>query len=464
MPSQPELRRTRGLLASAAVLGLVIPLVGSPARVEAEKPKEPPYFAITDARIVTGAGQTIEKGTVVLSKGLIAEIGTTVTIPAEAWVIDGSELTVYPGLIDALSDLGLKEERSGPPGAGPPPGAMGPSGSDTVLGPEDRPQTMTWKCAADELKTGDKRLESWRNGGFTSAVTAPNDGIFPGQAAFINLAAERAQDMVVATPAAFKVSLESSGGGRSFPGSLFGIMAYIKQVFADAEHYQAAWSTYDADPRGKQRPKYDRALEPVVKARLEKWPVLIPGQWGKEIKRAIKLGEDLEVATVVYGAHQGYAATDVLREKKVPVLVSVKWPEASKDADPEADVPLRTLKLWDRAPSTPAALQEAGVRFAFYSDGLKSPKDIMKNVRKAIEAGLTKEAALKALTLSAAEIYGVGDRLGSLETGKIANVIVTDGDLFEEKTKVKMVFVDGVKFNVRETEAPEQPRPGMGQN
>jgi imidazolonepropionase-like amidohydrolase len=270
--------------------------------------------------------------------------------------------------------------------------------------------------------------------------------------------------MVVETPVAFKLKLESSQGGRNFPGSLFGIMAYIKQVFADAEHYQAAWSVYEADPRGKERPKYDRALEPVVKARAEKWPVLIPGQWGKEIKRAIKLGEDLGVASVVYGAHQGYAAVDLLREKKVPVLVSVEWPEASKEADPEADVPLRTLRLWDQAPTTPAILDKAEVRYAFYSDGLESPKEIMGNVRKAIEAGLSKEAALRAMTLSAAEIYGVDDRLGSLEPGKIANVIVTDGDLFEEQTKVKMVFIDGVKFNIRETEAPQRPRPGRGWN
>jgi imidazolonepropionase-like amidohydrolase len=464
MPSQRGLRRAWSRWALAAVLGLVIPLVGSPARLEAEKPNQPPYFAITDARIVTGAGQTIEKGTIVLSKGLIAEVGMNATIPAEAWVIDGSGLTVYPGLVDALSDLGLREERSGPPGAGGPQASMRPSGNETVHGPEDRPQTTPWKCAADELKTGDKRLESWRNGGFTSAVSAPDDGIFPGQAAFINLAAERPRNMVVETPAAFKLSLESSGGGRNFPGSLFGIMAYIKQVFADADHYQAAWSAYDADPRGRQRPKYDRALEPVVEARAEKWPVLIPGQWGKEIKRAIKLGEDLGVTTVVYGAHQGYAAADALREKKVPVLVSVKWPEASKDADPEADVPLRTLRLWDQAPTTPAVLEKAGVRYAFYSDGLKSPKEIMGNVRKAIEAGLSKEAALRAMTLSAAEIYGVGDRLGSLEPGKIANVVVTDGELFDEETKVKMVFIDGVKFNVRETEETERPKPGMRWN
>jgi imidazolonepropionase-like amidohydrolase len=241
-------------------------------------------------------------------------------------------------------------------------------------------------------------------------------------------------------------------------------MAYIKQVFADAEHYQAAWSAYDADPRGKERPRYDRALEPIVKARAEKWPVLIPGQWGKEIKRAIKLGEDLGVTTVVYGAHQGYAAVDVLQENNVPVLISVKWPEASKEADPEADIPLRILRLWDQAPSTPATLDKAGVPYAFYSDGLESPKEIMKNIRKAIEAGLTKEAALRALTLSAAEIYGVSDRLGSLETGKIANVIVTDGDLFDEETKVKMVFVDGVRFNVRETDATARPKPGIGWN
>jgi imidazolonepropionase-like amidohydrolase len=422
-----------------AAWGLAILL---PALAAAEKPNQPPYFAIRNARLVTATGEAIEKGTIVLAKGLIIDVGPQATIPPEAWVIDGEGLTVYPGLIDAMGDLGLKEAPSGPSNQ------RGGNQRPPSHGPEDRPATTSWKKAADELETKDERIESWRNGGFTSAVTSPLDGILPGQAAFINLAGERAREMVVETPAALTIRLENVGG-RDFPNSLMGVFSYVKQIFLDADHYDAAWSVYRKDPTGLERPTYDRSLQPLVEAKAQKWPVLIPGHWTKEIARAVRLGDTLGVNAVVYGGHQGHGSAELLKNENVPILVSVKWPEPSKDADPEADVPLRMLRFWDQAPSTPAALQKAGARFAFYSDGLDNPNEIIANIRKAIEAGLTKEAALTALTMGPAEIYGVADRLGSLETGKIANLAVTDGDLFDEETQVKMVFIDGRKYNIR---------------
>ncbi len=134
--------------------------------------------------------------------------------------------------------------------------------------------------------------------------------------------------------------------------------------------------------------------------------------------------------------------------------------EGEKDADPEEKPSLRTLRFRDRAPSSPAALAKAGVKFAFYSGGITAPKDVLKAAKKSIDAGLAPDAALRALTLTAAEIFGVADRLGSIENGKIANLVVTDGDLFEEKTKIKMVFVDGRRFEVREPEKPKDPPKG----
>src|SRR4029077_14068261 len=128
--------------------------------------------------------------------------------------------------------------------------------------------------------------------------------------------------------------------------------------------------------------------------------------------------------------------------------------------DPEDKPSLRTLQFRDRAPSSPAALAKTGVKFAFYSGGIPAPKDALKAAKKSIDAGLAPDAALRAMTLSAAEIFGVADRLGSIESGKIANLVVTDGDLFEEKTKIKMVFVDGHKFEIREPEKPKDPPKG----
>jgi imidazolonepropionase-like amidohydrolase len=157
------------------------------------------------------------------------------------------------------------------------------------------------------------------------------------------------------------------------------------------------------------------------------------------------------------GGQQAYAIPDVIAAKKIPVLVSLKWPERSKDADPEGEVTLQELRFRDLAPSTPGALKKAGVKFAFYSDGLSAPKDIFKNLRKAIDAGLAPDAALRAFTLDAADILGLRDRMGSLDPGKIANVIVADGDLFNEKTKLKHVFVDGRWFEVHEEPPPDKP-------
>ena len=156
------------------------------------------------------------------------------------------------------------------------------------------------------------------------------------------------------------------------------------------------------------------------------------------------------------GGQQGYEVAAALAASKIPVLVSLKWPERSKDADPEAEQTLRELRFRDQAPGTPAALAKAGVKFAFYSDGIATTKDIFKSLKKASDAGLAPDAALRALTLDSAEILGLSDRLGSIAPGKIANLVVTDGDIFNEKSKVKHVFVDGRWFVIHEETSPEK--------
>lgn len=434
---------------------LVCPLTTPLLAGAAERPNQPPYFAICNARIVPVSGPVIEQGTVVVANGVIAAVGREVSVPPEAWVIDGSGLTVYPGLIDSLTNLGLQAEEDAQGGNA---GQAGAQRRQPIShGPEDRPASTPWENAADNLNLEDKRLENWRKAGFTTAVTAPDKGILAGQAALINLAAERPNQMVVKTPVALRINFATSGSFWSFPNSLMGVLAYIRQAFLDAEQYSQAQAIYERRPQGLERPAYDRVLEPLRQAVEQDWPVLLPAEWSKEISRALWLSEEIRVNPLLYGAHQGHAAAAVLAQKRVPVLVSVKWPEKAPDADPDAEEPLRVLRFRDRAPSTPAALHEAGVRFAFYSDGLSNPKEILKNARKAIEAGLPTDAALRAFTLSPAEIFGVADRLGSVETGKIANLVVTDGGLFEEKTKVKMVFIDGRKYEVREPGRPQEP-------
>jgi imidazolonepropionase-like amidohydrolase len=416
---------------------------------------EPRYFAIINARVVPVSGPPIEGGTVVIAKGLIQAVGVNVSIPPEAWVIDGKGLMVYPGLIDAGTDLGLpKPEESAMPAhsrrSAPPP-------LEIASGPEDRPGATPWRVAGDEIKLDDKRIATWRNAGFTTALTTADGGIFPGQASVINLAGDRPGNLVVKPAAALQLSLKPIGGFFSFPGSPMGTIAYARQVFEDARWYSRAEPIYDANQTKFERPPYDRTERVIDQSLRNNEVVLFPANSSIQILRALRLVDEWKISAVLMGGQQAYAIPDVIAAKKIPVLVSLKWPERSKDADPEGEVTLQELRFRDLAPSTPGALKKAGVKFAFYSDGLSAPKDIFKNLRKAIDAGLAPDAALRAFTLDAADILGLRDRMGSLDPGKIANVIVADGDLFNEKTKLKHVFVDGRWFEVHEEPPPDKP-------
>ncbi len=420
---------------------------------------EPQYFAIRGARVVPVSGPPLANANIVISRGLFTAIGKDIPVPPEAWVIDGKGLTVYPGLFDSFTDVGI-------PATPPVSGEGGPRrSSEGARGPEDRPYSSPWRSAADEVSLSDKRIGTWRSGGFTTVVSSPKGGIFPGQAAVLDLAGERAGDLVVKSPVAIPLTFQTSGGfGGGFPNSIMGVLAYIHQVWLDTEWSVKAQATYEKSPRSVARPRYDRTEAALAEALEDHALVLIPANNSVQLRRALELvdrwHDRREVKNAIYGGQMAYEVAPEIAAKKLPVLVNLKWPEAEKDADPEDKPSLRTLRFRDRAPSSPAALAKAGVKFAFYFGGITAPKDALKAAKKSIEAGLAPDAALRALTLSAAEIFGVADRLGSIEAGKIANLVVTDGDLFEEKTKIKMVFVDGRKFEVREPEKPKDPPKG----
>ncbi len=277
----------------------------------------------------------------------------------------------------------------------------------------------------------------------------------------LDLAGERAGDLVVKSPVAIPVALQTLGGrGGGFPSSIMGELAYVHQVWLDTDWSTKAQATYEKNPRSVARPRYDRTEAALADALEDHALVLIPANNSIQLRRALELVDRWHVNGAIYGGQMAYEVAPEIAAKKLQVLVNLKWPEAEKDADPEDKPSLRTLQFRDRAPSSPAALAKAGVKFAFYSGGITAPKDALKAAKKSIDAGLAPDAALRALTLSAAEIFGVADRLGSIENGKIANLVVTDGDLFEEKTKIKMVFVDGHRFEVREPEKPKDPPKG----
>ena len=435
--------------------------------------------AIRNAKIVTVSGPVIARGTVVVRNGLIEAVGENAAAPADAWIVEGEGLTIYPGMIDSLSSVGLSSTSSngasaagsgrggGRGGVQTPPGAAVSAANPATpsRGPEDRPQTTSWVVAADQISPTDRRIEIVRGAGITTAATYLTTGIFAGQGSLINLAAgEKPADMVLVPSIGQYVALGRGGfggGGGGFPGALMGIISYVRQLYSDADHYRMVKELYAKDPRGMQRPAYDRALEGVLASPR----VLLPANRLVEIDRMLRLAADLKQQTVLYGGRESFRpeAAELLKKSSATVLISMRWPEKSRDADPDEVESFRTLETRDKAASAPAVLKKAGVRFALYSDGLEQPRDVQRAVKKAIDSGLSREDAVRAMTLSPAEIYGVADRLGSIEKGKIANLVVTRGEIFDDRTKVEMVFVDGKKY-VPPADTPASGGRGQGTN
>jgi imidazolonepropionase-like amidohydrolase len=419
----------------------------------------PAVYAIKDARIVTVSGPTIDKGTIVFRDGLITAVGASVPIPADARVIEAAGMTVYPGLIDAYTDLGLPSAPS--PQVTVRTGGAPPAAPPAPPQPAPPSHTQPEFFAARRLEAGGPRLESARAAGITTALTIGRTGIFIGHSALINLAGDTPQKMVVKSPVALHIGFSPTGGfGGSFPTSLMGVFAHIRQMLLDAQHYAAQWERYRRNPRGMQRPEYNEALEALQPVVTGERPVVFLANSETEIRRVISLAEEFNLKYMVSGAVGAAPVARVLAEKKVPVLLNMNFPQRPREADPEADEPLRVLRLRAEAPAAAAALHRAGVRMAFHSGYAQNPRDFLRNVAKAIAAGLPRDAALKALTLHAAEIFGVAEQLGSLEVGKIANLVVTDGDLFDEKTKITHLFIDGREVELRpEPERPTGPPP-----
>ena len=415
--------------------------------------------AITNARIVTVSGPTIEKGTVVIRDGLIQAVGAEVRPPADAQIIDGMGLSVYPGFIDSLSAAGL-QTRTPQQGGGGGPGGGGQAAqqaaaqaqqSNSNYGPGIRPEVS----AVDELRAGESQFDAIRNAGFTSAVTVGRTGIFNGRSAIINLAGESVSGMLLKEPYAEHISFATVQG---YPGSLLGTFSALRQMLLDAQRLQDWQKAYAANPRGMKRPDDDKSLEALIPLINRQMPVVFNANTEKEIVRALDLAKEFNLRAVIAGGQESWRLTDRLKAQNVPVLLSLNFPKrtaaASADADPEN---LSTLRFRAEVPKTAGRLSQAGVKFAFQSGGLTAPTDFFSNAGKAVEGGLSKDAAVRAMTLSAAEILDLNDRLGSIEAGKIANLAVVKNDVFASDRFVPFVFVDGKLF-----EQKEQPRQSGG--
>jgi imidazolonepropionase-like amidohydrolase len=421
-------------------------------------------FAITNAKIVTVSGPVIERGTIVIRDGLIAAVGEKVTAPADARVIDGTGLTVYPGLFDANTSLGIPAPSPAPSPAGGAGGGflqaqlraatMPSSGPNSTQPPGLQPEVM----AEDSIKPGGPEIEAARTAGITTVLTAPRTGIWIGQSALINLAGDTPQQMILRSPVAMHVGFTPLRAG-GFPNSLMGVFAALRQMLLDAQRYQKALEIYERAPRGTRRPELDRSLAALVPVLEGKLPVVMYADRQREIERALDLAQEFNLRAIIAGGAEAGTVADRLRERDTTVLLSLNFPKRTTAAAPEADPEsLRTLRSRVEAPKTAARLAAAKVRFAFQSGGLTNMSDFLTNAAKAIENGLSKEDALRALTIRPAQIFAVADRMGSIETGKIANLTVTRGDIFDKNTRVTNLFIDGRQVDLR----PATPAAGAG--
>jgi imidazolonepropionase-like amidohydrolase len=425
----------------------------SPFCLSAAEGTAPEVCAIRNAKIVTGGGQTYEKGTVVFRKGLITDVGDSVKIPTDAWVVDGTGLIVYPGLIDSFTNLGLPAPAAAsmPGGSGRSP--AGSSGPDATVGD---PSVIV----ANQLSLNNEILADSTAMGITAAFSAPRQGIFAGQGAVINLSGMSPAKAVVRSPVALVVQFVSSGGGLtgSYPQSLMGTVAYIRQTFYDAIHYRDEIKRFELGRRGVIRPAYDKklaALQPFLRGEV---PVLFVANSEGDIRRSLMITDEFKLKPIIAGALYGYRMVDVLKSRNVPVLLFLNFPKRAADFPEDEDETLRVLQDRAEIPKGATSLAKAGIKFALASGPLR-PSEFNTNLQKAIEQGLSREDALRALTRNAAEILDVGDQLGTIEVGKIANLVVVKGELFSKDGKIDRVFVDGIEIELKKPEAAA-PKPG----
>jgi imidazolonepropionase-like amidohydrolase len=420
-----------------AAIAALVTLAASSAQAQLGSYNPPPgpqkTFAITNARIVPVSGPEIANGTIVISGGKIQAVGTSVAVPAGAEVINAAGLRVYPGMMDAGTSIGLSE--------------IGQGANATV----DISETGSFNpnaMAFYGLNPHSAHIGVTRVVGITHVITRPTGGILSGQAALVNLAGSTAPQMAVVRALASVIELPRSGfGGRGFGGFLAAQNAgntqdvnrtrqrqldSLRTMLRDAEAYGKAMDAYAKD-KSLPRPKPDvvlASLVPVVRGQL---PVLMVADRATDIKEAVGFAEENKLRPIIVGARDAWQITSFLKDHDVPVLITSVM-----------DLPTREDDPYDVNYTAPAKLAQGGVRFAITSgDAGAEARNLPYTAGMAAAFGLSKDDALKSVTLWPAQIFGVADKFGTIEPGKMANLVVTDGDVLEAKTTTKYLFIDG---------------------
>jgi imidazolonepropionase-like amidohydrolase len=480
-------RRTRSIVvhaAALAVVALVLGTAGTAARSSA-------LYAVRNARIVTVSGAQIDRGTIVMRNGVIEDVGANVTPPADAVVIDGTGLTVYPGLIDMTNSTAIDTGETAAAGAAGGRGGGGGGGSGGRGGAAT--PTITWEDqerakrtailhpdfdAARHVRLDGAEMQRLAAAGITTVLAVPSAGTIRGQSALVNVMAApddpqignigdyRGGLTVIKSPVALHVMFGSTGGAAGYPNSLLGYIAFVRQSFYDAQ-WQKDARAFAERHKDAPRPAFEPSLDAIIPALERKVPVAFDADQEREILRALAMAKEFNLDVIISGGAEAATVTDDLKAANAKVIYSLNFGGATagggagggggRGGGGGGDT-VRTIKARVNAPRGPAALDKAGVPFAFSTDG-SNPQEFVRNAGRVVKEGnLSADAALRALTINAAKLAGVAERLGTIEKGKIANLVVTEGDLLDGG-RVRHVFVDGRPVD---TDVPAAPATGRG--
>ncbi|CAD5367170.1 Amidohydrolase [Rubrivivax sp. A210] len=445
-------------------------------RTQGLRDNTPRWHAITQARLVLAPGRVVEDGTLVMKDGVIVAAGAGVAVPAGArvWALAGR--TVYAGFIDLASPLGLpaalRPAASARPGfgpfaallppVGPRPAAPAPTArglaarNARVRAEQDVAQQIDWK--ADEVRAA-------RELGFTTVLSAPANGVFRGQSALLALGAPDSDDpksQVIASRVAQHLAFESGGGRETYPTSLMGAIALQRQTLLDAHWQGRATLAAAAGSAGAAGERIEpnatlQALLPVLDGRQ---PVIHVADDEQDYLRIARLRDEFKLRSVVQGNGYEYRRAAQLRALALPVIVPLAYPARPEIDNPDSalDVSLAALQHWEQAPSNLALIERAGVSFAVTAAGLRDARrEFWPRLRQAVRRGLPAERALAGLTTVPAGLVGEAARLGTLEPGRMAHLVVARGDLFtSDEAEIELTFVDGRPLP---TEAAERADP-----
>jgi len=410
----------------------------------------PRVHAFVGARIVVAPGDVMESATLVIRDGNIVAVGRDVRPPADARIWDLEGRTIYAGLIDLYTRHGVGADgshRGGPPG-----GAA--EGTTDKAAPRGSPywnaKISPERSAAELFSPDADGAKKLRSQGITLVMSVPDGGIITGTGALVTTGDGESNDLVVESDVALALQYETGGrSDKSYPGSLMGVMALIRQSFLDADWYERAHTAW-SEKGDFERPETNMSLERLGQLKAVGTPLLITAGNDRSFLRSVLLAKELELPAIVLGSNQEYRRLDAIAAAGLPVILPLNFPETPSVKTPEQalQVNLRDLRYWYLAPTNARRLLEAGVTVALTGHGLKDRGKLLSSVRTAMERGLQADAALAALTVTPAQIAGVEDRYGSLVVGKAASFVITRGDLFDEETSVQETWVEGRRYVV----------------